>query len=168
MAKFYTFSWFSDTHKKISCSSNFMFWTVSNSNVNIYVREYLSRLCKFENFWKLLPQIENIFITGKIKHTLKYSKGHKIWAKRGIELQFSGLAPLIDTNRIYKFRLILTIWIPDPQWTWLKWPSLLIWNECYCLRLSNLGTFVKEYNREKFWKFRDFVFIVFSSFHELR
>ena len=100
LAKFYTFSWFSDTHKKISCSSNFMFWTASDSNVNIYLREYLSRLCKFENFWKLLPQIDNIFITGKIKHTLKYSKGHKIWAKRGIELQFSGFAPLSDTKRI--------------------------------------------------------------------
>ena len=53
---------------------------------------------KFENFWKLLSKIEKILITRKIKHTLKYSKGHKILTKRRIEVKFSGFAPLNDTN----------------------------------------------------------------------
>ena len=40
-----------------------MFWIVSYNNLSIYLREYLSQLCKLENFWKLLPKIEKIHIS---------------------------------------------------------------------------------------------------------
>ena len=98
-SKLLTFFWFSDTCTKIHVP-NTLLWTVSCSNLSIYLRKYHSRLCKFKNFWILLPNIEEILITRKINHTLKYSKDHKIWTKVGIELKFSGFVPLNDTNRI--------------------------------------------------------------------
>ena len=68
-----------------------LFWNVSYSNL-----EHIFKGISFIALWiweflKTASQNWENPHNQKIKHTLKYSKGHKIWTKRGIEMKFSGL-----------------------------------------------------------------------------